>query len=60
MKFKQIPLFAAIAIGASSVTIIAIRILELSKEDAARQEIRAAATNMVMKPPMEISLFPEK
>lgn len=55
-------LIAAIALGASSLTIIVIRLLDRSKEVEARQQIQTATTNMMqeMKPLTAPPVFPEK
>lgn len=61
LKFLLI-LVAAVALGASSLTIVVIRVLDQRNETEARQQIQTATTNMMreMKPLTAPSIFPEK
>lgn len=62
MKPKLIILIVAIVVGATGITIVAVRVQQQAKEEKARQKIQNANTNMMreMKPLTEPPIFPEK
>jgi hypothetical protein len=62
MKPKLLILIVAIAVGASGLTVIAIRVQQQSKEDEARRTVQSATTNMMrqLKPLTSPPNFPEK
>lgn len=62
MKLKLFILIAAIAVGASSITVVVVRVLDQNSNVEARQEIQSATTNLMreMKPLTAPPLFPEK
>jgi Tfp pilus assembly protein PilV len=62
MKLKRFILIAVVAVGAGSLGIIAIGVLDQKRETEARQEIQTATTNMMkqMKPLTAPPIFPEK
>ena len=62
MKTKLIILIVALVVGASGITIVAVRVQQQAKEEKARQKIQSTTTNMMreMKPLTEPPIFPEK
>lgn len=62
MKVKLFLIIVALAVGASVVTFVVIRVQEQKKEEEVRQKVNTATTNMMreMKPLTAPPIFPEK
>ena len=62
MKPKFLMLIVAIAVGASVLTVIVIRVQQQAREEQTRRTVQTTTTNMMrqLKPLTAPAIFPEK
>jgi hypothetical protein len=62
MKPKLFILIVTILVGATGLTVIAIRVQQQAKEEQTRRTVQTTTTNMMrqLKPLTSASIFPEK